>query len=265
MESDSLEEKRLRVSLGKRIRRSPSFACHGVKPNWDDYPAAAQEAILDAEEVFYPSPLYEDLLQSFGKRIFPRNCCAFLGNKIRQTSLFQFLDIPHPHTRIYYGRDRLTRICADFRYPFVAKAPVGSSMGEGVFLIYGESELTDYLLCYHPAYIQEYLPLERDLRVVLIKGRVIHAYWRLHCMGEFRNNVFQGGRISFEGIPEEALDFAVDVAGRCGFEEVGLDICQVHGRYYVIEANMVFGFEGFRQKGLDLHQILDDLEREGVL
>ena len=247
------------------MRHVGSFACWGVKPNWGDYPKAAREAILEAEEVFYPSHLYEDLLQSLGKTTFPRNYYAFLGNKIRQTSLFQFLDIPHPRTRIYYGRNRLARIRADFPYPFIAKVPVGSSMGEGVFLIQDDAELTDYLQRTHPAYVQEYLPLERDLRVVLIKGRIIHAYWRSHRPGEFRNNVSRGGSISFEGIPEEALAFAADVAARCGFEEVGMDLCEADGGYCVIEANMVFGLEGFRLKGLDLHRIFDDLERQGLL
>jgi ribosomal protein S6--L-glutamate ligase len=247
------------------MRCSPSFACVGVEPNWDDYPAAVKKAILDADEVFYPSPLYEDILRSLGKTTFPRNNYAFLGNKIRQTNLFHLLEIPHPRTRIYYGRDRQTRICGDFAFPFIAKAPVGTSMGEGVFLIQGEAELGSYLESHHPAYIQELLDLDRDLRVVLIKGRIIHAYWRIHRPGEFRNNVSQGGRISFDGIPNEALRFALDVAGRCGFEEVGLDICQAHGRYYVIEANMVFGLEGFRQKGLDFHRILADLVQDGWL
>ena len=255
----------VRISLGKRMRCSQSFVCFGVKPNWDDYPAAVKEAILDADEVFYPSPLYEDILRPLGKSTFPRNYYAFLGNKIRQTNLFQLLEIPHPRTRIYYGRHRQTRICSDFTVPFIAKAPVGSSMGEGVFLIQAEADLKSYLGSYYPAYIQEFLDLERDLRVVLIKGKIIHAYWRLHQPGEFRNNVSQGGLISFDGIPEEALRFALDVAGRCGFDEVGLDICQAHGSYYVIEANMVFGLEGFRQKGLDFPKILGDLEREGWL
>ena len=92
------------------------------------------------------------------------------------------------------------------------------------------------------------MPLSRDLRVVVIKGRVIHAYWRIHQPGEFRNNVAQGGTISFDAIPDEALHFAADAAARCGFDEVGLDICHARGRYYVIEANMVFGREGFRQR-----------------
>jgi ribosomal protein S6--L-glutamate ligase len=255
----------MRVSLGKRIRSSPSFQCVGVKPDWEDYPLEVREAVREAEEVFYPSSLYEDIFLALGKRTFPRNYYAFMGNKIRQTNLFQFLGISHPRTRIYYGADRMVRIGKDFPYPFVAKAPLGSSMGDEVYLIHEDAQLENYLKAHHPAYIQEYLPLDRDLRVVLIKRKVIHSYWRIHKPGEFRNNVAQGGEISFESIPGEALDFAIDVASRCGFDEVGLDICRADGRYYVIEANMVFGLEGFRQQNLDLHVIFGALEGEGLL
>ncbi len=265
MGSNSIQGKRIRISLGKQMRASPSFDCYGVWPNWDDYAEEVKAAIVGAAEVFYPSPLYEDIFRSLGKETYPRNYYAFLGNKIRQTSLFQFLGISHPRTRIYYGRNRLVRIGSDFPYPFVAKTPVGSSMGHGVYLIQGEAELANYLESHHPAYIQEYLPLSRDLRVVLIKGRVIHAYWRTHQPGEFRNNVAQGGMISFDAIPDEALHFAADAAGRCGFDEVGLDICHAHGRYYVIEANMVFGREGFRQAGLDFYEMLCVMEESGLL
>jgi ribosomal protein S6--L-glutamate ligase len=247
------------------MRASPSFRCCGVLPNWDDYPSEVKEAIAEAHEIFYPSVLYESMFDTLGKKTYPRNYYAFLGNKIRQTSLFQLLEISHPRTRVYYGRNRQAKICGDFPYSFIAKTPVGSSMGQGVFLIQSKDALTSYLARHRTAYIQEYLPIDRDLRVVLIKGRVIHAYWRIHQAGEFRNNVAQGGRISFDPIPDEALRFAADVAGRCGFEEVGLDICRANSRYYVIEANMVFGLEGFRQKDLDVYCILRDLERNGLL
>ena len=88
---------------------------------------------------------------------------------------------------------------------------------------------------------------------------LVHAYWRIHGEGDFRNNVSRGGTISFENIPAAALDFAVDAARRCGFDEVGLDICEHAGKYYVLEANMVFGQEGFRKKELDIHQIIAEL------
>ncbi|OIP94490.1 MAG: hypothetical protein AUK55_07355 [Syntrophobacteraceae bacterium CG2_30_61_12] len=254
-----------RVSLGKRLRRCRSFACAGVFANWDDFPESVQARIREASTIYYPSRLYQDLFLAVGKAVFPRNYYRFMGDKIRQTELFQFLDIPHPRTRIYPGKKIPDAIERDFPYPFVAKDPIGSSQGRGVWLIRTRAELTAYLDRPHPAYIQEYLPLTRDLRVVLVAGHVIHAYWRIAQAGEFRNNVSRGAAISFEGIPGSALEFAMEVAARCRFDDVGLDICCCGERTYVLEANMVYGLEGFRALGLDLYDLLAELDRGGRL
>ncbi|MDY0039321.1 MAG: ATP-grasp domain-containing protein [Desulforhabdus sp.] len=258
-------EENMKVSLGKRLRTSPSFDCIGTYPNWNDYSATSREAIRRAKEIYYPSAVYEDLFQSIGKRVFPSNFYRLMGNKIRQSALFKLRGVPHPRTRLYYGRRRLWRILQDFDLPLIAKTPVGSSQGSGVWLIQKEKELTAYLKKHHPAYIQRYLPIDRDLRVVVIAGRVVHSYWRIQKSGDFRNNVSQGARISYLDIPHSALEFAVDVAKRCNFGEVGLDICLFEQEYFVIEANMVYGLEGFRQAGLDIYEILADLDVKGLL
>ncbi len=252
-----------RVALGKRLRKCADVPCLGVNPNWEKYPPCARDMIREAQVVFYPGPLYESVLLSLGKEIFPRNSCDFIGNKIKQTDLFQLLGIPHPRTRIYYGRNRAERIGADFDFPFIAKTPVGSSMGKGVWLIRNARRLEGYLAAHRPAYIQEYLPIDRDLRVVLAKGCVVHAYWRIGAHGNFRNNVSQGARISFESIPDDGLAFAADVARVCRFDEVGLDICRAETGYRVIEANMVYGLEGFALAGIDIYDALADLFKCG--
>jgi len=230
-----------------------------VYPNWTDFPEEVKRALMTAATICYPGPVYAEVFQATGKDIFPKNYYHFLGNKIAQTNLFQLLGIPHPRTGIYYGRNRSERIRCDFRFPFVGKTPVGSSRGEGVFLICNAGDLLKYLADHNPAYVQEYIPIERDLRVVVVAGKVVHAYWRVHQEGDFRNNVAQGGAISFDGIPEEALEFGRNVAAECGFDEVGLDICEHDCKYYVLEANMVFGLEGFRKKEMDIYDIIAEL------
>lgn len=251
--------------MGKRLRKSCSFRCVGTLPNWSDYPSSIKEALRDAKTIYYPSSLYEYLFESLGKAIFPSNYYSIMGNKIRQSGMFQLLGISHPRTRLYYGRSRLYRALRDFEFPFVAKTPVGSSQGSGVWLIQTEHELREYLKSHQPAYVQEYLQIERDLRVVIIAGQVVHSYWRIQKPGDFRNNVSQGARISHENIPDSALEFAVDVANRCRFGEVGLDVCYFEDKYYVLEANMVYGLEGFRKAGLNIYQILADLGEKGKI
>ena len=74
-------------------------------------------------------------LLTMGKKIFPsRETYVYSGDKIKQTVLFQLLRIPHPPTRFFFGRQK-DRIPAEFPFPFIAKIPRGSSMGEGVYLI----------------------------------------------------------------------------------------------------------------------------------
>lgn len=252
------------ISLGGRLRKS-CVPRVGVRPNWTDYPEEVRRRIEAAETVCYPGPLYGEIFSAAGKDIFPRNYYPFLGNKIAQTNLFSLLEIPHPRTRIYYGRNRPHRIGRDFEYPFVAKTPVGSSQGSGVFLISGPQELSRYLARHNPAYIQEFLRIERDLRVVVVGGAVVHAYWRVHREGDFRNNVSLGGAICFDAVPEAALDFARRVARACGFDETGLDVCEHEEGYLVLEANMVFGPEGFRKKGMDIHRTIADLFDSGAI
>ncbi len=258
-------EHKSRIALGKRLRTCPSFRCLGVRTDWDAYDDSEKEAIRRADRIYYPGPLYEDLFLSLGKQVFPANSRRFIGNKIRQTELFQLLGISHPRTRIYHGRNRRERIGKDFQYPFIAKTPIGSAMGKGVWLIEDDPGLERYLEGHRPAYIQEYLPIDRDIRVVLVNGHVVHAYWRIGRTGDFRNNVSQGAGISLEDVPDEALEFAREVVRLCRFGEAGLDICRAGGRYYVIEANMSYGLEGFHLAGLDIYELLAGMDGKGLL
>jgi len=247
-----------RVVLGKRLRGSGELTPLGVRPNVDDYTEAELDLLRAADTVYYPSRLYEAVFLALGKRVFPANCNPFLGDKIKQTALFTLLDIPHPRTRIYYGPGKAKRICGDFPLPVVAKVPRGSSQGRGVFLVRTEADLARYLQRTSPAYIQEYLAIDRDLRVVVLDGKALHAYWRIATPDEFRTNVTQGATISLDGIPHDALQFAEQVADRCGFGEAGLDICPVDGRYLVLEANMVYGLQGFAAANLDVYALIRD-------
>jgi ribosomal protein S6--L-glutamate ligase len=252
-----------KVALGKRLRHSPLVRTLGVRPNIEDYSEAELELLRKAETIYYPSSLYEDVFLALGKKVFPENYYRYMGDKVKQTELFFLLGIPHPRTRFYQGNQRSERILRDFSYPFIAKIPRGSSKGRGVFLIRSLEDLQSYLKTFDFAYIQEYLPIDRDLRIVLVGAKVAHAYWRIAPPGEYRSNVSLGGRISFHNIKNGPLRFAEEVARRCKFDEVGLDICIYQGNYLVLEANMVYGLKGFEKAGLNIYQLLTERVSEG--
>jgi ribosomal protein S6--L-glutamate ligase len=255
-----------RIAFSRRFRSCPGLTILQPRPNFQDYPPAEQELIRRADKVYYPTALLADLFLTLGKETFPsRETYVYSGDKVKQTALFQVLDIPHPRTKCYYGRQRET-IRLDFSLPLVAKVARGSSLGEGVHLITSDGELQEYLKRNRLAYIQEYLPLERDLRVILINHRVILSYWKKGPPGEFRHNLARGGALDFDNIPPEALALARRVTRACNFDDVGLDLCHTPSRgWLVLEANMNYGREGLARRGMKLEEVLRDLKEEGVI
>jgi ribosomal protein S6--L-glutamate ligase len=244
------------IALGNRLSGMAEVITLGVKPNFSDYTPYERTLLSRAPVILYPTFNYAQFFTTMGKRIFPSlETYLYAGEKIKQTTLFYMLDIPHPRTRFYYHLHH-GDILKEFRYPFVAKLPRVSARGRGVFKINDKEALERYLGLTKVAYIQEYLPHTRDLRVILVDYTPILAYWRECAPGNFRSNLFQGGSINFEDIPPEALELGKQFSRKCKFNDVGLDFIQSEGRWFLIEANMKYGRKGLGAKGLDLKQVL---------
>lgn len=244
------------IALGDRLRGVPEVMTLGVKPNFHDYPPHERGLILEAPLILYPSLNYAQFFTTLGKRIFPSlETYLYADEKIKQTTLFNMLNIPHPRTKIYYHLHH-GDILKEFSFPFIAKLPRASAQGRGVFKVDNEDALEKYLQLTHVAYIQEYLSHDKDLRVILINHKPILAYWRIPPPGSFKTNIFQGGSFSFENIPSEAVELAQDFSRKCKFNDVGLDFIQHNKKWYLIETNMKYGRKGLRMKGMDLKKII---------
>jgi ribosomal protein S6--L-glutamate ligase len=212
--------------------------------------------IRESSIVLYPSDNYAQFFVTMGKAIFPSlETCLYADDKVKQTMLFNMLDIPHPRTRIYYHLHH-GEILKEWNYPFIAKLPRASARGRGVFRIENEVQLERYLSLTPVAYIQEYVPHERDLRVILINYQVLLAYWRERDASTFKTNLFQGGTIRFGHIPAEAVNLAREAARKCHFNEVGFDLIKGDRKWYVLEGNMKYGRKALRKKGLNLKETL---------
>ncbi len=246
------------IAIGHRLEGLSDVLTLGVKPNFLDYTQRERGLMEDARLILYPTLNFAQFFTTMGKKIFPSlETHLYADEKIKQTTLFYMLGVPHPRTRIYYRRHH-GDILKDFRFPYIAKLPRASSQGRGVFKINNSEELEQYLQLTHVAYIQEYLPHDRDLRVILIDYQPILAYWRESPPGSFKTNIFQGGIIDFENIPHEVIVIAEEMARKCRFDDVGLDFIQNHGTWYLIEANMKYGRKALKRKGMDLKTIIRD-------
>ncbi|MBI5579881.1 MAG: RimK family alpha-L-glutamate ligase [Deltaproteobacteria bacterium] len=258
--------KRTVIALEGRLRKCRNVVTLGVRTNFDDYSRQERELICSAATVYYPSTFYADLFNAAGKNTFPSyHTYKCVQDKIRQTALFELLGIPHPRTRVFYGKKQKATIPSHFQFPCVGKIPRGSAMGRGVFLILSAAELETYCGRTGVGYVQEYLPIDRDMRIVVIGKRIVHAYWRVAARMDFRTNIAAGGTVCLDPVPDEARELALRTAQACGWDDVGIDICRSGGELFVLEANMKYGREGFRQAGIDYVNLMETMIENGEI
>jgi ribosomal protein S6--L-glutamate ligase len=254
------------IALGARLCRCANVITLGVKPNFCDYSAKEQELIRNAKKIYYPSSFYSAIFAAAGKPAFPGPAnYRFALDKISQTALFLSLGIAHPRTRIYYGPRGHRQILNDFSLPLVAKIPKGSARGEGVFFVQTRQELADYCNKVHAAYIQEYIPADRDLRVLVIGRKAVISYWKIAKKGVFAANLSQGASVSFDNIPQKAVNMAVDAARACGFDDTGLDVRMTKDGPVILEANMKYGTIGLKKAGIDYFKLMEELLENGQI
>ncbi len=254
------------IALESRLRNCRNVLTLGVKPNFEDYSPENSKLIHRAPIIYYPSLFYADLFASMGKKTFPGyHNYMCVQDKIKQTALFKLQKIPHPETRIFYGRHQQKSITDFFSFPLVAKIPRGSALGRGVFLIKNKADLADYCRINRTAYIQEYLPADRDIRVVVIGEKVVHAYWRIAPCNEFRSNIALGGSIHLENVPAGALNLALYTARKCRWDDVGIDVLPHDGKFYVLEGNMKYGRQGFEAAGIDYVEMMERMIDKGEI
>jgi ribosomal protein S6--L-glutamate ligase len=139
-------------------------------------------------------------------------------------------------------------------------------MGRGVFLIRNDADLDAYTHDRHVAYIQQYLPIDRDIRVVVIGSRVIHAYWRIAGKGEFRTNVAIGGahQPGF-GTRRRPLPWPFMQRKPAGGTTWAWTSAATTGSTPFLEANMKYGKEGFRAAGIDYFQMMERMIDDGQI
>ncbi len=248
------------IAIGARLQQSKSILTLGFRPNFNDYTAQEQQWLLNAEKIYYPTAFYADLFNTLGKSTFPSyHTYKFAQDKINQTAIFNMLKIPHPKTRFFYGKKQKATIKDYFNFPFIAKKPRGSAKGNDIHLIKNDMDLDNYLSQDGPAYIQEYLPIDRDMRIIIIGNKIRFSYWRIAPENSFKTNISQGGHIDFSPLPKQALNLALLTAKKCGWDDVGIDIIEHNQCFYVLEGNMKYGTKGFQKAGIDYKKMLSDL------
>lgn len=215
-----------------------------IKPN---HFFAHKADIQAADWVLFPEYWQVNaVVYGLKSRIFPSLASYLIGhNKIEMTRAFEmvapeYVPVTHiaPNTEI-----EAERVWELMDLPFVAKLPK-ASMGEGVWLIESRQDWLDYLQRSEVIYAQEYLPINRDIRVVIVGDQAVTAYWRCQSDRSFHNNVARGGTLDFGPVPAAAVELAQRVASALDVNHAGFDIAMVGEHPYLLEFNRLFGNQG---------------------
>ncbi|MEA3455968.1 MAG: hypothetical protein U9R26_05635 [Campylobacterota bacterium] len=154
-------------------------------------------------------------------------------------------DIPIPKTYIFYDKEKADKFIGKTRYPKIVKKSYGPSNYGGYFVHKVDSAQEAKTLLakkkYYPVYMQDFVPMEADVRVMLIGHKPVCAFWRRPPEGEWLTNTSQGGSMDYQKIPKELLDLAVKVSKDANAEYWACDIAVGRdGKYRILECATAF-------------------------
>jgi ribosomal protein S6--L-glutamate ligase len=105
-------------------------------------------------------------------------------------------------------------------------------------------------------YAQEYLPINRDMRLVVIGDQVVTGYWRMQSSDGFRNNIAAGGQVDLSPPHPAAVELVTRVARELNIDHAGFDVAMVGDHPYILEFNRLFGNVGLAEQGVDTGKLI---------
>lgn len=158
-------------------------------------------------------------------------------------------DLSIPKTKIFYDNDKGYKYLKNkATYPQIIKKSYGPSNYGGYFVHKANNfqeakKLLDEKK-YNPIYTQNAIDLKDsgDIRVMLIGHKPICAFWRYSGKNQWITNTSQGGTMSYENIPMNALELAVKAskAAKAEYWACDIAICAKTGKAYILECATAF-------------------------
>ncbi len=190
----------------------------------------------------------------------------YSGDKALTYSLLARAKVPTPDTYIALGSRAVFEAAKLLGYPLVDKPPIGS-WGRLVSLVYDDFNLVTVVehreaMCNRQMRIhvvQEYVETgNRDIRCLVLGGKLLGCIYRIAREGEWRSNVALGGRTEVVEVTPELEDVALKAAAVVEGDFVSIDIFEHPEKGYVVnEVNGTPEFKGFmRATGMNVPSLL---------
>jgi ribosomal protein S6--L-glutamate ligase len=184
-------------------------------------------------------------------------------DKLRCLQLLSRHDIDIPRTVMARSPDQIERaIDLVGGCPVVLKLLQGTQ-GVGVLLAETPQQVESLLDTFwglnQNILIQEFVreSAGRDVRALVVGGRVVAAMRRTAKLGEFRSNIHRGGEGTPVELDSEFARVAVEATAIVGLQIAGVDMLEARDGPKVIELNSSPGFEGLEQAtGMDVASLM---------
>jgi RimK family alpha-L-glutamate ligase len=177
-------------------------------------------------------------------------------DKLATLQLLATNNIPIPKTMLAKFPINASAIEKEFTYPLILKTITGSK-GKGVFLLEDSEKLSDLTnlmeISKDPKInliLQEFISFSRgkDIRVIVIGGRVIGAMLRTAKGKNFKANYSAGGLVESYNLNPSIEWLAIESSRLIGLDIAGVDILfDKDNNYRICEINSYPGFEGFEK------------------
>lgn len=153
---------------------------------------------------------------------------AYWENKDYMQKMFSKLDISHPKT--FVCESATLASFSSLNYPYIIKE-VNSQGSKGLHKIENQqmlSEVAADLQARGEATViaQQIVKMTRDIRVTIVGGEVVLAYWRINHEKEWRpTSTSRGSSVDFGNFPEKWRSYFIDITNRMELSSAAYDVC----------------------------------------
>ena len=100
-----------------------------------------------------------------------------------------------------------------------------------------------------PLLAQKFIKLDRDLKTVVGKGKVVEAHWRFQADEDmWKVNIDGGGTGVWGQVPQEALDLSIRLASDLKVSWLNLDMIMENGAFLITEFSPVWHHYAYKEK-----------------
>jgi len=175
-------------------------------------------------------------------------------DKLHSQQVFAAADLPVPKTMLVRHPVDIDMVVKNIGFPIVIKTLSGS-FGTGVVLVNDKKEFSNFIKWTevtnknHNIILQEFIKDShgRDLRVIVIGGRVVGCILRKSTTDDFRANITIGGEAEEYKTTREIEWISLEASRLCDLDVSGVDLLFDGEHFKICEINSAPGFKGYEE------------------